>query len=123
MIDIGIQDNIIEILDDIEFYCSLRSQLALQEKQVDDNRITLFFQDIEQHFELRLSIDDLDIINNLPKKFERMFPFKFRIFTEISFPSWYYIDEVQITRHPDQDEGKWLVHLKVCVSLKEKPDA
>lgn len=123
MIDIGIQDNIIEILDDIEFYCSLRSQLALQEKQVDATRITLFFQDIEQDFDLRMSIDDLVILDNLPKKFERMFPFKFRIFTEISFPSWYYINGVQITRHPDQDEGRWLVHLKVCVSLTEKTDA
>lgn len=123
MIDIGIQDNIIEILDDIQFFCSLRSQLALQEKQVDDTRITLFFQDIEQQFDVRMSIDDLDIINHLPKKFERMFPFKFRIFTEISFPSWYYIDDVQIIRHPDQDEGKWLVHLKITVSLTEKQDA
>jgi hypothetical protein len=120
MIELGLQDNTIELMDDIEFYTNLKSGLRLREQQVDDLTISLFFDCLEQTHEARVLIDDLDVIAPLSKVFERTALVKFRAWTDIYLPAWYYITDLQIEKNQDESVSLWQARFKVTVSLKDK---
>lgn len=122
MIDLGLQDNTIEIMNDLEFYTNLKSTLRLREQQAQEDRIVLFFDTTEQVFNVRICIDDLNIVSHLPKVFERTAKVMFRAWTEIHLPAWYYIEELVIEKNQDEEESLWQAKCKVTVSLKERKD-
>lgn len=120
MIDLGIQDNTIEIINDLEFYSQNKSELRLKERQIEDNKITLYFDCLAQSFDVRICVDDLTVLAQLPKAFERNARIHFRAWTEVHLPAWYYIDDLVIEKNPDEDESLWQARCRLIVSLQER---
>lgn len=120
MIDLGLQDNTIEIINDLEFYSQNKSELRLKERQEEEDRLILFFESITQSFSIRICIDDLTVIAQLPKVFERTARVRFRAWTEVHLPAWYYIDDLVIEKNQDHEESLWQAKFKLIVSLKER---
>jgi hypothetical protein len=120
MIELGLHENPIELMDDIEFYTNFKSGLRLKEQQVDDLKISLFFDCLEQTHEARVLIDSLDVIAPLSRVFERTALVKFRAWTDIYLPAWYYITDLVIEKNQDESVSLWQARFKVTVSLKEK---
>ena len=107
-------------MDDIEFYTNLRSELRLLEHRIDDTTITLKFDCLEQVHQIRVLVDDLNTLAPLSKVFERTATVKFRAWTEIVLPAWYYIHDLVIEKNPLESESLWQANFKVTVSLKDK---
>lgn len=120
MIELGLHENPIELMDDIEFYTNFKSGLRLREQQVDDLKISLFFDCLEQTHEARVLVDSLDVIAPLSRVFERTALVKFRAWTDIYLPAWYYITDLVIEKNQDESVSLWQARFKVTVSLKEK---
>ena len=120
MIEIGLHDSPLELMDDIEFYTNLRSELRLLEHRIDDTTITLKFDCLEQVHQIRVLVDDLNTLAPLSKVFERTALVKFRLWTEIYLPAWYYIHDLVIEKNPKETESLWQAKFKVTVSLKDK---
>lgn len=120
MIELGLHENPIELMDDIEFYTNFKSGLRLREQQVDNLKISLFFDCLEQTHEARVLIDNLDVIAPLSRVFERTALVKFRAWTDIYLPAWYYITDLVIEKNQDESVSLWQARFKITVSLKEK---
>lgn len=120
MIELGLHENPIELMDDIEFYTNFKSALRLREQQVDNLKISLFFDCLEQTHEARVLVDNLDVIAPLSRVFERTALVKFRAWTDIYLPAWYYITDLVIEKNQDESVSLWQARFKVTVSLKEK---
>jgi hypothetical protein len=120
IIELGLHDSPLELMDEIEFYTNLRSGLRLKEQVASDNTITLHFDCLEQIHQIRVLVDDLNTLAPLSKCFERTAIIKFRSWTEIVLPAWYYIHDLVIEKNPLESESLWQANFKVTVSLKDK---